>query len=66
VELFACHPSSRGFEGNLPEAFAAFIVGKEYGADETPKALGLYWGWYMIMFHPGELLHAMCADLVES
>ena len=66
AELFARHPSCGCFEGNLIEAFGAFIAGKEYGAEEMPDALGLYRGWYTIMFHPGELLRVMCAGKVKS
>jgi hypothetical protein len=66
AELFTHHPSCGCFEGNLPEAFSAFIAGKEYGADETPEMLGLYGGRYTIVFHPGESLRIVCAGNVKS
>ena len=66
AELFARHPSCVCFEGNLIEAIGAFIASKEYGAEETPDALGLYGGRYMIGFRPGESLHVICAGKVKS
>jgi len=54
AELFMCHPSCGCFEGNPFEAIGAFIAGKEYGGEETPDVLGLYGGWYTIVFRPGE------------
>jgi hypothetical protein len=66
VELFAHHPLCDWFEGNLMDAFGAFIAGEEYGADETPELLGLYMGRYMIVFHPGELWQAVCENSDEA
>jgi len=66
VELFARHLSCGWFEGNLMDAFGAFIAGEEYGADETPDSLGLYGGRYTIVFHPGEFWRAVCANTVET
>ena len=54
AELFARHPLCGCFEGNPMDVFGAFIVGEEYGADETPQLLGLYGGRYTIVFRPGE------------
>ena len=56
VELFAWHPSVNCFEGNPLGAFCALIMGKEYRQNEMPDLIGLYRGWYTIMFFPGELL----------
>ena len=36
------------------DAFYAVIAGEEYGADETPKLLGLYGGRYTIVFYSGK------------
>jgi len=44
------------------DAFLAVIVGEEYGVDKTPESLGLYGGHDTLMFHPGELWRAMCAN----
>ena len=54
AELFARHPSARGFEGNPMDVFHAEIGGSEYGPDETPGSIGLYGGRYSVVFHPGE------------
>jgi hypothetical protein len=62
AELFAHHPSCDWFEGNPMDAFLAVIVGEEYGVDKTPESLGLYGGHDTLMFHPGELWRAMCAN----
>jgi hypothetical protein len=48
------------------DAFGAFIAGEEYGAEETPKLLGLYGGSYTIMFHSGESWRAVCANAVKA
>ena len=66
AELFARHPSSGFFEGNPIDAFGTFIAGEEYGVDKTPDLLGLYGGRYPIVFRPGELWRAVCADNVEA
>ncbi len=55
AELFARHPSSECFEGNLMDAFMAIIAGEEFDADETPETLGLYGGRLTIVFYPGKL-----------
>jgi hypothetical protein len=60
VELFGHHTASGGFEGNPPEALGTFIVGKDYGVEEMPDALGLYGGLYTIVFCPGESLCVVC------
>ena len=65
VELFACHLSCGCFEGNPPEVFCVFIAGKEYGQNKMPEMIGLYGGWYTIVFHPGESLCVVCAGKVE-
>jgi len=54
AELFARHPSARGFEGNPMDVFHAEIGESEYGPDETPGSIGLYGGRYCVVFHPGK------------
>ena len=66
AELFTRHPSCGCFEGNPIEAFGAFIADEEYGMEEMPDALGLYGGWYTIVFHRGESLHVVCAGKVKA
>ena len=54
VELFVHHPAVGGFDGNLLDMFFAVITGVEYRLDNMPGLIGLYGGWYTIVFHPGE------------
>ena len=54
AELFACHSSAEDFEGNPMGRFQAVVDGRMYGPDQTPRNIGLYGGWYTIVFRPGE------------
>jgi hypothetical protein len=56
AELFVRHPSADDFEGNPMDVFRGVIDGHAYGPNQMPRSLGLYRGWYMIEFHPGELV----------
>ena len=54
AELFACHPNSSGFKGNLPGQFWAEIEGKRFGTNQTVTKIGVFGGRYMIVFLPSE------------
>jgi hypothetical protein len=56
AELFARHPSADDFGGNPMDVFRGVINGCAYGPNQTPRSMGLYGGWYMIEFCPGEFV----------
>ena len=62
VELFMHHPSTKCFDRNPWDAFHAVIAGEEYRLDRMPWLIGLYGGWFTIMFHLGELSHMLCFE----
>ncbi len=66
AELFTRQLLCGSFKGNPMDVFGSFIAGEEYGANKTPESLGLYRGWYTIVFQPGESWQSMLVQAVET